>query len=242
MIQIIKKSTPNFNVGRKGQVVPIMIVCHRTCGSFDGAVSWLCNKESKASSHFVVAKDGRVVQLVDIKDTAWCNGTSIDASNSRYYKNSTIDVVRNTKASANDYTVSIEFEGLSNENGELTDVQFTTAVGLIKHIKSEVKRLYDYDIDYTLDEIVGHCHITPKWKPNCPGKDFPFERLVIKLNESEEEYMVEKRDFKVNGEVVKLNAINHKDKNYVEVAELRRLGLIIDYDKVNKTPIINTKN
>ncbi len=60
-MKIVKKSTVNQSKGRSGQV-PVMIVCHRTCGSFEGAVSWLCNPESKASAHFVVGKDGRVVQ------------------------------------------------------------------------------------------------------------------------------------------------------------------------------------
>jgi len=34
------------------------------------------NPKSRVSSHFIVGQDGRVAQMVDIRDTAWCNGTS----------------------------------------------------------------------------------------------------------------------------------------------------------------------
>lgn len=82
------------------------------------------------------------------------------------------------------------------------------------------------------------------WGGDWKQKDKPHFEVKENWKEPKimEEYMVEKRDFKVDGTVIKLNAINHKDKNYVELAELRKVGLNIDYDKINKTPIINTKN
>lgn len=240
-MKINKKQTPNFTSGRSGQV-PIMIVCHTTCGSFDGAVSWLCNKESKASSHFVVAKDGRVTQLVDIKDTAWCNGTSTETSSNKYYKNSTIEIVRSTKHNANLYTISIEFEGEANENGKLTEIQLATAVELIKYIKEEVKKLYNYDIDYTTDEIVGHCHITPKWKPNCPGKEFPFKELIKKLNDSEEKYNMEKRKFNINNKKQELECVIINGVTYIPIRKVaEQLGATVDYNKETEETVIKNK-
>lgn len=239
-MNIIKKNSPNFNCGRNGQV-PIMIVCHTTCGSFDGAVSWLCNKESKASSHFAVAKDGKVVQLVDIKDTAWCNGTSTDATSSKYYKYSTIDIVKSSKHNANSYTISVEFEGLANENGKLTEVQLATSIELIKFIKQEVKRLYNYDIDYTIDEIVGHCHVTPKWKPNCPGKEFPYLELIKKLNDGED-YKLEKRKFDINNKKQELECIVVNGVTYTPIRIVaEQLGATVVYDKNTTETIIKNK-
>lgn len=241
-MDIIKKESPNCNMGRNEQV-PIIIVCHTTCGSFDGAVSWLCNKESKASSHFVVAKDGRVTQLVDIKNTAWCNGTKTDKNDNKYVGNSTIKKVREKGGNANNYTVSIEFEGLANDKGKLTDIQFETAIELIQHIKSEVKRIYKYEINYTIDEIVGHCHITPKWKPNCPGSQFPFERLINKLNESEENYQMEKRKFVINNKKQELDCIVVNGVTYTPIrAVAEQLGATVVYDsKTTETTISNLK-
>lgn len=241
-MEIINKNSPNYNEGRKGQV-PIMIVCHTTCGSFDGAVVWLRNKESKASSHFVVSKNGRVVQLVDIKNTAWCNGTKTDKNDNKYFGNSTIKKVREKGGNANDYTVSIEFEGQATENGKLTDKQLETAVELIKYIKQEVKRLYNYDIDYTTDEIVGHCHITPKWKPNCPGKEFPFTELIKKLNDSEEQYNMEKRKFNINNKTQELECVIINGVTYTPIRTVaEQLGATVDYNKETQvTTIIKNK-
>ncbi len=237
-MKIVKKTTPNKNKGRNGYV-PKLIVCHRTCGSFDGAVSWLCNKQSGASSHFVIAKDGRVAQLVDIKDTAWCNGTSSSATSSKYYKNSRLDIVKGNTVSANTYSVSIEFEGLADENGELTDKQFKAGVDVIRHIKEEVKRIYGYDIEFDENSIVGHCDVTPKWKPNCPGKAFPFAKLIDELKKGV--YKVENKKYLVNGEVVEMKSINHEGYNYVQLRELDKLGLCIGYDESKKMAVVDTK-
>ncbi len=239
-MKITKLNTPNQTKGRNGQI-PSLIVCHRTCGKYEGAVSWLCNTKSGASSHFVVAKDGRITQLVDIENTAWCNGTSVESTSSKYYKNSTLKKVRETSANANSYTVSIEFEGMANENGELTKVQQSAGEELILFIISEVKRIYDYEIIVSDKTIVGHCHVTPKWKPNCPGVEFPFVSIVSNVNSElkKEAYMIEKREFLVNGEVKKLNGILFENKNYVELRELEELGLKVGYDKDKKLAVIN---
>lgn len=92
-MKIVKMTTQNMTKGRNKNV-PQIIVCHRTDGSYDGATTWLCNPDSKASTHFVVAKDGRVAQLVDIQDTAWGNGTKVESNDSRDYRKSTVDIVK----------------------------------------------------------------------------------------------------------------------------------------------------
>ncbi len=56
-----------------------------------------------------------------------------------------------------------------------------------------------------------------------------------------EEYMEAKREFEVDGEIVKLNGILHKGRNFVELRELTALGLKVGYDNDNKLPVINTK-
>lgn len=236
-MKITQKKTPNQNKGRSGKV-PIMVVCHRTSGSFEGAVSWLCNEKSGASSHFVVSKQGAVVQLVDIQDTAWCNGTSTDSSNSKYYKNSTLNTVKNRSDNANNYTVSIEFEGLSNETGKLTAKQLDAGVELIKFIVSEVKRIYNYDIKIDAETLVGHCHITPKWKPNCPGNSFPFKELIERVNT----YMKKKIDFYIDGEHIVEECIIEGGKTYTPVRPIAEtMGSTVIFDKTDSSITINTK-
>lgn len=58
------QNSPNRSSGLSVQGV----VIHRTYGGYDGAVSWLKNPQSGSSAHFVVAQDGRAVQLVPLPD------------------------------------------------------------------------------------------------------------------------------------------------------------------------------
>ena len=177
-MKITQHTSPNRTIGRSGWT-PDIIVCHITDGAFDGAVSWLTNPASQVSSHFVVAQDGRVAQLVPIQDTAWANGTVNDASDNRGNQHSKLAIVRERGVNANLYTISIEHEGrFSETQGELTPKQLDASKELIAHIRAEVKRIYNTEIPLDREHIVGHSDITPRWKPNCPGERFPFDKIL----------------------------------------------------------------
>ncbi|SHI63510.1 N-acetylmuramoyl-L-alanine amidase [Lutispora thermophila] len=181
--KIEKKLSPNKYNGRNGWK-PDMIVNHITEGSFEGSVSWLCNPKSQASAHFVVAKDGRIVQLVELKDSAWANGTSTDISKNNHCSKSTLEKVRFRKTNANYYTISIEHEGFSGQGqGRLTDIQLEATIWLHRYIINEVKRIYGIEIPLDRDHIVGHYQIDPIRKPNCPGQNFQFQEIIKALRE-----------------------------------------------------------
>jgi N-acetyl-anhydromuramyl-L-alanine amidase AmpD len=180
-MHIEKLTTPNQNTGRAGGRTPDIIVCHITEGSFAGAVSWLRNPQAQASTHFVVARDGRITQLVNIADTAWGNGTTTGTDN-RGNRHSRLAAVRDRGVNANSFTISIEHEGrLAETNGALAPAQLDATVWLIAHIRAEVRRIYGFEIPIDRDHIVGHADITPRWKPNCPGPDFPFAEIIARL-------------------------------------------------------------
>jgi len=173
-MNIRQQPSPNRNIGRSGWT-PDFIVCHITEGSFDGAVSWIVNPASQVSYHFVVARDGRITQAVDIANTAWANGTT-NSGDSRDNRHSRLDAVRSRRVNANLYTISIGFEGRSTETaGALADAQLDAAIWLIGHIRKEAIRLFGKVIP--VENIVGHADITPRWKPNCPGANFPFKEI-----------------------------------------------------------------
>lgn len=177
--------SPNRNIGRQGWR-PDMIVCHITEGSFDGTISWVQNPASQVSYHFIIAKDGRVVQAVDICNTAWANGTTANGDN-RDSGHSPLHLVRDRRVNANLYTVSIGFEGrFAETQGELTIGQINAAVWLIPHIQEEIQRLYSMRstiFPFNRDHIVGHHEITPRTRPNCPGSQFPFDAIIQYLHE-----------------------------------------------------------
>jgi len=183
-------TSPNINRGRQGWA-PDIIVCHITEGAFNGAVSWLTNPQSQVSSHFVVAQDGRIAQLVPITDTAWANGTTTGTDN-RGNRHARLEAVRQRNVNANLYTISIEHEGrLAETGGRLTPAQLEATVRLIGHIRTEVRRIFNTEIPISRDNIVGHADITPQWKPNCPGAAFQFDEIIQRLRANESNVVAE---------------------------------------------------
>jgi N-acetyl-anhydromuramyl-L-alanine amidase AmpD len=67
--------TANYTPARRSAGVD-RIVIHVTEGSFWGSVQWLRNRSSYGSSHFVVSRDGEIVQLVNLADVAWHAGNN----------------------------------------------------------------------------------------------------------------------------------------------------------------------
>ena len=178
-MQIRQVNSPNRVKGRNGHV-PDFIVCHQTGAGFQSAINTITNPRAQVSYHFVVSNTGEVVQAVDIKNTAWANGTRLDGGNmdSRHSK---FAEIRDRRRNANLYTVSIGFA--DTVTGILTPLQFSAAVELIRHIADEVLREYGKNIPYTRDRIIGHSDIVPRHRPGCPGRDFPFSNLLECLNE-----------------------------------------------------------
>jgi len=180
-MNIERRLSPNFNLGRRGHV-PDMIVCHITEGNFAGAVNWLANPASGVSAHFVVARDGRITQMVEIADMAWANGTASATSSNLWNGHATIPAVRTRNVNANLYTISIEHEGrFAETKGALSPQQLDATVWLIGHIRQEVKRLFGAELPITRHNIVGHHEITPRTRPNCPGAQFPFDEIITRL-------------------------------------------------------------
>jgi len=161
--------------------VPDFIVCHITGGSFTSAINTILNAANQVSYHFVVGRDGAIVQAVNINDTAWANGTT-NSGDDRDNRHSTIPAIRNRRLNANLFTVSIGFADSSG--GELSAAQLSAGVELVAHIRREVHRLYGIDIPVARSNIIGHFEITPRTRPNCPGPRFPFDELLRRVRES----------------------------------------------------------
>ena len=177
-MKIIKKTTPHYS--SRSNWVADMICCHQTSGSIKSCINWFANPDSQVSSHFAVAKDGTVYQFVGIDKMAWCNGTNTtDRSKSNHYSKSPNALIRERKANANKYTVSIEFE--NKDTGILTEAQYKAGLELMIYIIGEIKRLYGVNFKIDRDHLIGHCDCSPKNKAFCPGKDFPFDLYLNDL-------------------------------------------------------------
>jgi len=100
------------------------------------------------SSHFVVLRDGALLQFVSCDERAWHAGASSWQG----------------RANCNDYSVGIELEGLEGERFD--DAQYATLVELLRALAEH----------YPIAAVVGHEHVAPGRKHD-PGAGFEWQRL-----------------------------------------------------------------
>ena len=183
-IEFVGNSYTNQS-GRRG-CVPIIIVDHITEGSCSSCINWFTSTGNYVSSaHFLVCKSGKVFQFVEIERCAWANGLA----KKNIYK-ATSKVVRSMKVSPNWKSVTVEHEGIYNQTyGALTSLQLASTIKLHEYIIAYVKDAYGHTIKDDRDHIIGHCEVSPSRKPNCPGKLYPFTKVIEGLNKKEEKVL-----------------------------------------------------
>jgi AmpD protein len=106
----------------------------------------------QVSAHFVVRRDGEVLQFVSIADRAWHAGRSS----------------WNGRAECNDWTIGIELEGL--EGAAFEPAQYAALQILLPAI----------DIQGEVHTVVGHEHVAPGRKSD-PGPGFDWCELAARL-------------------------------------------------------------
>lgn len=159
----------NFWQGR-GSEKPLAIVDHIMEGSMSSSWGWFSNPAANASSHYGVAKDGRIWQFVKVEDTAWTNGVlqSPDVSLPWLAECVVQDINPNRR------TISIEHEGYTGQ--PFPEAQYQATLWLHRYLCKT------YHIPPDRKHIIGHYQITAKDRANCPGATFPWQRLMSDLN------------------------------------------------------------
>lgn len=167
---IIWQGSPNFWVGRDGE--SIEAICdHIMAGYMEGTKSSFQSPARQASTHYAVAKDGRIWQYVREIDTAWGNGIWEDPDLDVPFL---ADAFRR-KVNPNHLTVSIEHEGQTGE--EFTEEMYQSTLWLHRFIIS-----HNPKIQANRNHMIGHYQISFLSRPFCPGKGFPWTRLLGDLN------------------------------------------------------------
>ena len=148
-------ASPNSGHRPPGSVVDHLVLHYTGMKTGEEALAWLCNEESKVSSHYLVEEDGRVFRLVDESKRAWHAGKS-------HWRGVT-DI--------NSASVGIEIVNPGHEWGYVPfpDPQVASVVRLVHLIKDR------YAI--TRGNVVGHSDIAPTRKQD-PGELFPWEELA----------------------------------------------------------------
>ncbi len=106
----------------------------------------------KVSSHFLVRRDGGVVQFVAPQKRAWHAGVSSWRGRER----------------CNDFSIGIELEGAEEER--FAPAQYTALTRLIKDLKAR----------FPLRDIAAHSDVAPGRKTD-PGPHFDWARLLTSL-------------------------------------------------------------
>ena len=186
---VTSNSSPNHYNGRKdnkGRVWKAdIIVFHQTGGDeLAPAARWYMNANAQCSPTWLIDKDGTIYQLVDPSNAAWCNGTSTSPSDNKYYGYALSEIVRSRKVNANLYSLSVEFVHCAR--GDITEAQKTAAVELIQNVIIPYMKKNGITPQIDRKHVIGHSEVTPKTRDpekfNCPGKLFPFDEIIARVN------------------------------------------------------------
>jgi AmpD protein len=102
----------------------------------------------RVSAHFLIRRDGALVQFVSTRDRAWHAGVSSFEG----------------RSACNDFSIGIELEGCDHEPYEPT--QYLTLVALTRELCAAYPEI-------SPARIVGHCDIAPGRKTD-PGSSFDW--------------------------------------------------------------------
>lgn len=157
---------PSPNVDARPPLAAVnCIVLHATVEpTLEGTMGIFLDPRRKVSAHFVVGRDGRVVQMVPVEMRAWHAGTSI------------LDGVNKV----NDYSVGIEMVNLNNGSDPYPTAQLDAVAGLIRFIRAR------YDVPD--ERIVSHAVIAlpPGRKSDPAGFDFDRIKALARIGGAED--------------------------------------------------------
>lgn len=145
--------SPNFTPGRKRPISALVI--HYT-GSLhiDGTITWFQTPVAKVSAHYVVGRDGRIVQMVLESDQAWHAGRSA------------MDPQNNPPLEPNVNGFSIGIELVGTPDSGFTDVQMASLYSLLELMVERYR--------IPTSRIVGHSTIAPGRKIDPEGYKAQF--------------------------------------------------------------------
>ncbi len=109
----------------------------------------------QVSAHFLIRRDGALLQFVSVTDRAWHAGASCWQG----------------RDNCNDYAVGIELEGLEGDLFE--PAQYATLAALLRGLRQE----------WPIAQAVGHEHVAPGRKLD-PGPGFDWTALATALRGS----------------------------------------------------------
>ena len=144
------KGDGNFTKASRSPQSIDRIVVHVTEGSFWGSITWLRNPRAHASSHYVVSRGGKIVQLVHLSDIAWHAG----------------------HWGTNELSVGIEHEGFTYGPAGYTDAQYRASARLAAWLAR--RSLMPIDRRH----FIGHGEVPGGHGHTDPGPNWNWKRYL----------------------------------------------------------------
>lgn len=173
--------TTNFNLRKPNYVV----IHHTAQDSVGQTLTTFTLPRTQVSSHYVIAKNGEIYQMLNDYYRAWHGGIGKWGNNT----------------DLNSSSLGIEID--NNGKEEFTDLQVNSLIALLEEIKEK------YNIP--VENFIGHSDIAPSRKVD-PNANFPWERLAeegfgLWYDEAEvEKLKLEAEFFKPNPLAIDLNS------------------------------------
>ncbi|MEO1512977.1 MAG: N-acetylmuramoyl-L-alanine amidase, partial [Planctomycetota bacterium] len=168
--------SPNQS-GRAGQA-PRIVVIHSCEGAYSGCWSWLANRRSRASAHYVINEDGtKIRQLVRESRKAWHV-----RANYRHHLNVGEDdpdpaasLAAQNGRGTNDFSIGIEHAGRASQTHWDEGLIDTSARAVC-----EITRRYDIPVDRF--HILPHGQLQPENRTD-PGPNWPWDDYMRRIED-----------------------------------------------------------
>ncbi len=150
--------SPNCDERPTGAVVNCIVLHSTVEPTTEGTMKIFLSPEKAVSAHFVVGRDGRVLQMVPVEKRAWHAGASA------------LEGV----GKVNDFSVGIEMVNLNDGKDPYSPEQMEAVAGIIRLIRSR------YDVPDA--RIVSHAEVAlPAGRKSDPvGFDIEKERALVR--------------------------------------------------------------
>ncbi|HUP96019.1 MAG TPA: N-acetylmuramoyl-L-alanine amidase [Burkholderiales bacterium] len=142
-----QRASPNFDARRPNFV----IIHHTTNATVEESLRTLTDPARRVSAHYLIARDGRIIQLVEEAARAWHAGESFWAGHN--------DI--------NSSSIGIELDNTGRET--FPEAQIGALVTLLADLKARYK--------IPAANFIGHADIAPGRKVD-PSRFFPWKRLA----------------------------------------------------------------
>jgi N-acetylmuramoyl-L-alanine amidase len=153
--------SPNFNDRPAGKTINTIVLHHTgDGGTAQDTGRYFQDRSSQVSSHYIIGKDGTIVQPVQADTRAWLAGAST-------YKG---------ESDVNDFSLGIEITNKGDDRDPYTDAQYESLSSLVAWM------MQTYNIP--MERITGHKNVAvPRGRKDDPSANFDVERLKRMVNQ-----------------------------------------------------------